>query len=125
MCEISFLELLGDVQSAMQLMGPSVELINPESLAIALGSQPDINMVLCPLSQPLSIWPTRRQSSPALNPIKALFFPDHFCENLTRKKQKANLPVSFMHFTPLMLFLICFFSCLMLPGYYFSISFFL
>lgn len=37
-----------EVSEAMQLMGPSVKLINLESTVITLGSQPKINMVLCP-----------------------------------------------------------------------------
>lgn len=61
-----------EVSEAMQLMGPSVKLINLESTVITLGSQPKINMVLCPpLRKPLSICLTRGQSSPALNPIRA------------------------------------------------------
>lgn len=60
-----------EMSKAMQLMGPSVKLINLESIAITLGSQPNLNMVLCPLSQPLSSWLTRRQSSPVLNPVTA------------------------------------------------------
>lgn len=60
-----------EVSEAMQLMGPSVKLINVESIVITLGSQPKINMVLCPLSKSLSICLTREQSSPVLNPIKA------------------------------------------------------
>lgn len=59
------------MSEAMQLMGPSVKLINVESIVITLGSQPKINMVLCPLSKSLSICLTRGQSSPVLNPIRA------------------------------------------------------
>lgn len=37
-----------EMSKAMQSVGPSVRLINPESIAITLGSQPKANMVLCP-----------------------------------------------------------------------------
>lgn len=38
------------MSKVMQLMGPSVELINLESIAVTLGSQPKANVVLCPFS---------------------------------------------------------------------------
>lgn len=42
-----------EMSRAMQLVGPSVELINPASPAITLGSQPKANMLLCPFR---SLW---------------------------------------------------------------------
>lgn len=54
--EISSLELLGGGQS-YAVGGALVRLINPESIAITLGSQPNANTVLCPFcSLRASVW---------------------------------------------------------------------
>lgn len=92
-----------EASEAMQLMGPLVKLINLESTVITPGSQPKINMVLCPpLWKPLSICLTGGQSSPELNPIRA--FSHQLSMQLFWERKTCFLFLSTLSTLPVFLF---------------------